>query len=502
MLDEKVKKIFKKCNYNLYPPIPKNMLIELSNYCNSQCIFCANSKMTRPRGEMNFELLCKLLKDGYELGIREVGFYTTGEPLLYKKLPDAINYAKQIGYEYIYITTNGILADINKLKELIFNGLNSIKFSINAINSEDYKFIHNVDKFDTVMDNLKNIYNYKKKYCNNLKIFVSYIATKYTDYDIKKIKHFFSDYCDEVIIVNVRNQSGMMPIESEFLKCNDENNKIQSSRVIPCHYLFNVLNVSYEGYLTACCTDFQNYLAYADLNKVDIISAWHNSIITKLRKEHLKFKLGNNLCYNCIYGSKKIPKPLDINLATKINENCFISLNKFNKRIKERKSKMELVDLLNNRKELTGETCERNAVPDGKYRLSIHIWIVNDKNEILIQQRSANRKKFPNMWTNTGGACIAGETSIETVFRELKEELDITPSIDNLELIASYKREKDYVDVWVLKQNINITDLKFNDNEVQDAKWVTVEEWKKLLIEEQAVKSSTDYFLKYINNEF
>ena len=163
---------------------------------------------------------------------------------------------------------------------------------------------------------------------------------------------------------------------------------------------------------------------------------------------------------------------------------------------------MEIVDLLNNRKELTGETCERNAVPDGKYRLSIHIWIVNNKNEILIQQRSANRKKFPNMWTNTGGACIAGETSIETVFRELKEELNITPNIDNLELIASYKREKDYVDVWLLKQNINITDLKFNDNEVQDAKWVTIEEWEKLLIEEQAVKSSTDYFFKCINNEF
>lgn len=163
---------------------------------------------------------------------------------------------------------------------------------------------------------------------------------------------------------------------------------------------------------------------------------------------------------------------------------------------------MELVDLLNNRKELIGETCERNAVPNGKYRLSIHIWIINEKNEILIQQRSANRKKFPNMWTNTGGACLAGETSIETVFRELKEELDIIPNIDNLELIASYKREKDFVDVWVLRQNVDIKDLKFNDNEVQDAKWVTVEDWKKLLIEEQAVKSSTDYFLKYMNNEF
>ena len=163
---------------------------------------------------------------------------------------------------------------------------------------------------------------------------------------------------------------------------------------------------------------------------------------------------------------------------------------------------MELVDLLNNRKELTGETCERNAVPDGKYRLSIHIWIVNDKNEILIQQRSASRKMFPNMWTNTGGACIAGETSIETVFRELKEELNVIPNIDDLELIASYKRKKDYVDVWLLRQNINIKDLTFNDNEVQAAKWASIEEWKKLLIEEQAVKSSTDYFLNYINNEF
>ena len=163
---------------------------------------------------------------------------------------------------------------------------------------------------------------------------------------------------------------------------------------------------------------------------------------------------------------------------------------------------MELVDLLNDRKELIGETCERNAVPEGKYRLSIHIWIVNDKNEMLIQQRSASRKMFPNMWTNTGGACIAGETSIETVFRELREELNVIPNIDDLELIASYKRKKDYVDVWLLKQNINIKDLKFNDNEVQAAKWLTIEEWKKLLIEEKAIKSSTDYFLNYINNEF
>lgn len=164
--------------------------------------------------------------------------------------------------------------------------------------------------------------------------------------------------------------------------------------------------------------------------------------------------------------------------------------------------KMELVDLLNKRKELIGETCERNKVPDGKYRLSIHIWIINDNNELLIQQRSANRKMFPNKWTNTGGACIAGETSIETVYRELKEELAVEANADNLELIASYKREKDFVDVWVLKQNLNINDLVLQESEVQAAKWVTIEEWVKLVNEGEGIKSSTDYFLKYINNDF
>ena len=163
---------------------------------------------------------------------------------------------------------------------------------------------------------------------------------------------------------------------------------------------------------------------------------------------------------------------------------------------------MELVDLLNNRKELVGKTCERNNVPNGFYRLSIHIWIMNDKNEILIQQRSSNRKMFPNMWTNTGGACISGETSIETVIREFKEEINIDVNKEHLEFIASYKREKDYVDVWLLKENINIKDIKFLDSEVQDIKWVSIDEWLDMLKEGLAIKSSTDYFLNYVNKNY
>lgn len=163
---------------------------------------------------------------------------------------------------------------------------------------------------------------------------------------------------------------------------------------------------------------------------------------------------------------------------------------------------MELVDVLNKRKELTGIICDKKEVPENCYRLSIHVWIINENNQLLIQQRSSNLKRFPNLWTNTGGAAQAGEKSIDTVVRELKEELDIDTNIDNLDFIASYKRKSDYVDVWVLRQNFDVKELKLQPEEVQDVKWCSLNEWKKMIDDGIGIKSSTDYLVKYLEEDF
>ena len=49
-LNGRLLEISKLEKYELYPPFPKkNLLIEVTNKCNSNCIFCANSKMKRKR---------------------------------------------------------------------------------------------------------------------------------------------------------------------------------------------------------------------------------------------------------------------------------------------------------------------------------------------------------------------------------------------------------------------------------------------------------------------
>lgn len=158
-----------------------------------------------------------------------------------------------------------------------------------------------------------------------------------------------------------------------------------------------------------------------------------------------------------------------------------------------------MVDLLNNRKELIGQQVDKHLVPDGSFRLSVHAWIIDDNGNLLIQQRLATAHKFPNMWSNTGGAVDAGESSLDAVIRELDEELGIKVTPDDLELIVSYKRIKDYADVWVLKKNINIENLVLQKDEVQDVKWASLQEFENMIANGTAIKSSFDYYMLYLN---
>lgn len=301
IFDEKIK-----------PKVPKNMLIELTNMCNHSCIFCANSKMSRKKGTIDEKFLFHILNEAYDDGVREVGFYATGEPFISKDLGKYIAKAKEIGYEYVYITTNGALATPQRAREVIESGIDSIKFSINAGTRETYKIIHGKDDFETVIENLKYIAEYRKNNKKNFKIFVSYIATRYSANEKKLLEDKLGDIVDEVVFLNVRNQGGMMYEINDYLSL--ENDK--SEEKMPCPLIFNSLHITYEGYLTACCVDFQNYLTVADLNKVSLKEAWHSDKFLELRKKHLEKSVEGTLCYNCIYNKEDKIEPLIAEHAT------------------------------------------------------------------------------------------------------------------------------------------------------------------------------------------
>jgi MoaA/NifB/PqqE/SkfB family radical SAM enzyme len=139
----------------LVPPFPRQIQVETTNLCNHACPFCEYSFMERPKRKMNDDLFRRVVKEAFDLGAREIGVFSGAEPLMCKSLESHIVYCTELGYEYIYITTNGAVADTARWKRLLDAGLRSIKFSINGGTREIYRAIHGHDDFDKVIANLR-----------------------------------------------------------------------------------------------------------------------------------------------------------------------------------------------------------------------------------------------------------------------------------------------------------------------------------------------------------
>ena len=105
-----------------------------------------------------------------------------------KNLYEYIKISKDNGIKRTYITSNGALADINKVKKLINVGLDSIKFSINAGSRDTYKIVHGHDDFDKVIKNLDDIYTFKNKNKVNLQLLCTFIFTDITKNETENFK--------------------------------------------------------------------------------------------------------------------------------------------------------------------------------------------------------------------------------------------------------------------------------------------------------------------------
>lgn len=282
-------------NIGINPEFPNIIKIDICNTCNYQCIFCPQSKQSGKIGCIDDELCIKLIRDGYNAGARELALSSTGEPLLNMNLEKYIKLAKDIGYNYVFINTNGYLMDRSRCETLLTAGIDSIKVSLNS-SRKKYKLIHGVDGYDVVMNNIKSLAGTRKHMESQCRLFVSYVATSATADEADEVKKAISEYVDDFVIMNANNRGGAISEMEGALSAG----KDIFSYNYPCSQIFNNAYVTAEGYLTACCQDFENVMVVADLHTESIKEAWNNETFTAFRKRYLKRDLDGTLCMNCL----------------------------------------------------------------------------------------------------------------------------------------------------------------------------------------------------------
>lgn len=155
----------------------------------------------------------------------------------------------------------------------------------------------------------------------------------------------------------------------------------------------------------------------------------------------------------------------------------------------------ELWDIYDEHRKKTGRTIERGGarcLEKGEYHVVVTSLIMNTKNEILISQRAAN-KKYGLTWECNGGSILAGETSLEGMIREVKEELGIEFTKKEaifLKEIKDHGGKQDFKDIWLFKRDVKDEEITLPDGEAIEWKWVTIEELMEMADKKEIVPTN------------
>jgi isopentenyl-diphosphate Delta-isomerase len=147
----------------------------------------------------------------------------------------------------------------------------------------------------------------------------------------------------------------------------------------------------------------------------------------------------------------------------------------------------ELLDLLTPAGEPTGHTKPKADVHrDGDWHRSAHVWLLNDRGELLLQLRSPHKENDPDRWDiSVAGHVSAGEDARTSACREVAEEIGLEIGADELQWLFHLPVERSlnggtYLDrewheVFLLRKDPALADLTLQLSEVAAVRWERIE---------------------------
>lgn len=145
---------------------------------------------------------------------------------------------------------------------------------------------------------------------------------------------------------------------------------------------------------------------------------------------------------------------------------------------------------------------------NGIWHRTNQIWIINDKKQVLCQRRSLLKDMNPGKWEALfGGHVLAGQESTDNAINELKEELGIEATQEDLHFFTIYKSEqhKEFESIYYFIWYGNTEDVHLEQEEVDQVKWFTIDELIEILVEKKDPSWSAfgyeDKLLSFLKNK-
>jgi MoaA/NifB/PqqE/SkfB family radical SAM enzyme len=282
---------------------PWNLHLELTNICNSNCIFCAYQYQTRKKIIMSDEVYGKALDQYCEMGGGELMINSVvGEPTIDGNFLQRVQEARsRKEITEISTITNGILLDKLGIDNLLLSGITHIMVSLAAFDKDIYNKIYRNDNYEKVKNNIYSLLKRNSELNTPVKItlgFRSNLTMKHTvklpDYQpLIKYPHelqFNLDFDDWGGQIKAEDLLEGMHIKPLRYKENE-----------PCYCLYDGPVIFADGKIGLCGgRDFNasSGLIVGNIANDRLLDVWQGGLVKELRE---RFYQGNypDICDKC-----------------------------------------------------------------------------------------------------------------------------------------------------------------------------------------------------------
>lgn len=150
---------------------------------------------------------------------------------------------------------------------------------------------------------------------------------------------------------------------------------------------------------------------------------------------------------------------------------------------------MEYWDLYDKDHRKLGQIHRRgDKMPQDGYHLTVHVCVLNQKGEMLIQKRAEDKMIFPGRWdVSAAGSAVVDETSEMAAHRETLEEIGQNVDFSKTRPFLTVHFDEGFSDWYVIETEKEIEEFVFQESEVSEIRWASLSEITEMIHENQFV---------------
>ena len=290
---ENVKEVEKRYEMKEFP---LNVIVEVGNHCNLNCITCINDKLTRKKGYMDIFLYKKIIDEVAEHNpYCRVWLDFYGEPLLVRyKLYYMINYAKKKGLKNININTNGTLMNKEMAEMLLDSEIDFISIDCDGFSKEVYEKIRVGANRDVFYENVEFLMKRKKEMeAQGLKTPIIEMKAM----EMEENRHELDQ------IVSYWRERGAWTTIRRLISWGGQHEGIKHEEMeerYACGHAVGVCAITWDGDVVTCAMDADGKTVYGNVYNESIAEIWkrRNEEMVSKHLEH-KFDEIPEVCKHC-----------------------------------------------------------------------------------------------------------------------------------------------------------------------------------------------------------